>query len=335
MRVRPSTMTAMVMTLTLVMGSGRTGLSQETTGGTGEESTTAERRSELTAQQKEDFAKFVQAAQDAYQEGEFDRAIPFLERAHEIIPKPALHFRIALCYERSDQPRKALEYYRKFLEEKPDSSRRGAVEETISQLEARLEKASKATVEVVTNPSGVKVSVRRLEAGGERGEEARGRTPLTMQTVGGKLEITLQKEGYRTLTRTVEATAGERQSFSFRLQEATPHAAPSSSRRPRGAAVALLVVGGIGVVGGGALYGVGLHCRGVSAAQKNCSRGLFNASVYGSYVAGGVGLAGLGTAALLWLTGDRKAKASQSDATAVPIRAVVSPGGVGIVGRFR
>lgn len=306
----------------------------------GAEATEQQESSEPTAKQKEQFAEFVEAGKEAYTAGNFEKAIPFFEQAYEVIPRPELKYRIALSYERSGQPEKALKYYREFLEEKPDTEKRGAVEQTISDLEEELEGENQATVRVESSPSGARVFVHPADEEGQA-DEPRGETPLEVSVSGGKeLRISLEKEGYRAENRVVGARAGETLTYSFDLEEVPT----DTSDRPRsqrtdggmgGGAVAALIVGSVGVVGGGTFYGIGQHCSQVSGRKKNCSRGLYNGSVISSYVGGGLGVAGLGTAAVLWMTGgDESNRRASVDGDAPRLRLFISPQSVGLSGRF-
>ena len=102
----------------------------------------------ISADQKEDFVRFVEAGKEAYSNGKFEEAVPFFEKAYDIVPRPELHYRIALSHERAGHADEAVTYYRKFLDEKPDTEKRGQVEATIERLEGSADESSSEQSEV-------------------------------------------------------------------------------------------------------------------------------------------------------------------------------------------
>lgn len=106
----------------------------------------------ISAEEKEDFVRFVEAGKESYSDGKFEDAIPFFKKAYDIVPRPELHYRIALSYERAGNDEKAIEYYEKFLEEKPDTSKRGQVEATIERLRKEQEEETD-TVDSAPKPT--------------------------------------------------------------------------------------------------------------------------------------------------------------------------------------
>ena len=118
----------------------------------------------ISAEQKEDFVRFVEAGKEAYSNGEFEEAVPFFKKAHDIVPRPELHYRIALSYERAGKSDRAVSHYRTFLEEKPDTEKRGQVEATIERLEeSRTDEVDAAPVEEPNNVAARKPNLVYLE----------------------------------------------------------------------------------------------------------------------------------------------------------------------------
>lgn len=256
---------------------------------------------ELSREEKKTFLEFFRAGKEAYTQGEFERAIPFFEKAYNILPKPALQYRIGLSHERAGNLEKALEHYRTFLQQKPDSAKRGQVKSAIEKLENEVEARSQAYVDIESNPPGAEVYVRA--AGNVKRElHPRGRTPLTLELVSGSFELILEKEGYRTVRRPIEVEPGENYNYNYEL----PRTGSSASAGSKTVPLVATIVGGAASLVGGTLYAVGLHC---GRNRENCSRSLFNTAAIGSYVGGGLGVAGLGTAAVIGLTGDSGSRA--------------------------
>ena len=90
---------------------------------------------ELSKERKAEFARLVGKGREAYNAGKYDEAVPYFEAAYAIVPHPNLQYRIALSQERAGHPAKAVEHYRAFLKQKPETSKRGAVEKRIARLE--------------------------------------------------------------------------------------------------------------------------------------------------------------------------------------------------------
>jgi len=289
---------------------------------------------DLSREQKRRFLEFLRAGNGAYADGEFEKALPFFERAYEILPKPVIHFKMAVCHERAGHPDEALRFYRRYLEQRPDSPKRGRVQASIEKLRQRVRERSMAEVEIESNPSNAKVFVRT--GGAERRElEPRGRTPVTLEVVPGTVELTLEKEGYETLRETIRVEPGERARHRYTFSD-RPRSrrrgggqrGPERGRRSNTVALTATIVGGMGALVGGTLYGVGVHC---AQNRKGCSRGLFNTAVVGSYVGGGLGIAGLGTGAIIGLTDNSGGRTKSSPPE---VRLVARPPFVGLHVRF-
>ena len=254
--------------------------------------------------------------------------MPFFEQAYEIIAVPGLHYRLALCHERAGHPDQAIEHYRAFLEAKPETSKKGAIEQTI----ARLEQETKAVVRIESTPSNARVFVRPVGAE-TREPEARGETPIELTVDPGELELMLKKKGYATRRESLEAEAGSEYQFAWELSEP-----PSASGKPRAGEsgpgalpIAAAIVGGLGAVSYGVFYGIGKHCQN---NRPDCTPGRYTTSVIGSYGGAAIGIAGATTAALTWKTADaRRAGASDGDSTPA-VRVTLSPLGLGLSGRF-
>ena len=285
-------------------------------------------RAEATAEEKKQFSQFVEAGKQAYSKGEFEKAVPFFEQAYEIIAVPELHYRLALSHERAGHPKEAITHYRAFLEAKPETSKKGAIEQTI----ARLQKETKAVVRVESTPSNARVFVQ--PAGADKPEsEARGETPIELTVEPGDLEIVLEKDGYEARRESLEAEAGSRYQFAWELAETD---APSGRSRAGSAGPGTLpivaaIVGGIGAISYGAFYGVGKHCQN---NRPDCTSGLYTTSVIGSYSGAVLAIAGATTAALTWKTADARRAGGSGHRDGPAVQITLSPLGVGLSGRF-
>ena len=290
-----------------------------------------EKRSELSSEDKERMVEFLKAGKEAYQNGEFEKAIPFLEKAYEILPNPGFHYRIALAHERAGHPAEALEYYEKFLEAKPDSAKRGQIEKTMARLEQQVDEQSQATITVETSPGHAKVYV------GDTSGSPVGTTPMTADVKTGEVKLVVEKKGYQTVSKLVEVEAGKSYQFSYSLP-------PTSGKQvTEGPRILPIVLGGIGVLGMGTATALEFASDCAISAQRTkeenlCTQSEYQAHATRFWAIGGVGAASLATAGILWATGGfmktTTASRPSERAPRVRLRPLLSPTGVGLQGRF-
>ena len=79
-----------------------------------------------------------------YRAARYRRAAELLREAYALYPEPVLLYNLARSYEGLDEPRRALEHYRSYLDEEPGAANRAAVEQRIAGIERRLEKRAPA-----------------------------------------------------------------------------------------------------------------------------------------------------------------------------------------------
>lgn len=286
---------------------------------------------ELSREKKKKFVDFVQDGKQAYSAGNFQEAIPYFENAYEIVPQPELHYRTALSHERAGNPREALERYRAFLEAKPETDKRGAVESTIE----RLEEQTRATVEIATEPSDANLRVQRpAEDGDGLSTTARGSTPAKAELDPGPVVFRVDREGFESTRERLELEAGEAYNINLTLDErsvAAPEVPTDETANPKanGFPTTLAIVGGGSALGAATLYGIGTHC---GANRGSCRRRLYNTAATGSYIAGGLAVATLGTATVLWMGGSESSGGASDKPSSVNLR--LGPSHVGLSARF-
>lgn len=95
---------------------------------------------DLPDDEKKHLLDLLKSARESFSNGNFGEVVPKLKEAYEIHPDPEFLFRIALSHERNDEPERAIDYYERYLEEKPNSEKRGRVEKAVESLEERTEK---------------------------------------------------------------------------------------------------------------------------------------------------------------------------------------------------
>jgi tetratricopeptide (TPR) repeat protein len=88
----------------------------------------------LTAAQKQEIRAHYQRASRDYDLGKFIDAIDEYQTIYEIDGDPVMLYNLAQAYRLSDQPERALQFYRRYLERAPDARNREAVDQKISAL---------------------------------------------------------------------------------------------------------------------------------------------------------------------------------------------------------
>jgi tetratricopeptide (TPR) repeat protein len=88
----------------------------------------------LTGAQKQEIRAHYQRASRDYDLGKFGDAIDEYQTIYEIDGDPVMLYNLAQAYRLSDQPDRALQFYRRYLERAPEARNRAAVEQKISAL---------------------------------------------------------------------------------------------------------------------------------------------------------------------------------------------------------
>lgn len=94
-------------------------------------------RSDLSDEEKRKLKKRIQAAREAYQNEEYEQSVEKLERAYKLYPNPAFFYRIGLAHQNAGNYRAAIDSFERYLEEKPETSKRDEIEDRLAELEQR------------------------------------------------------------------------------------------------------------------------------------------------------------------------------------------------------
>jgi tetratricopeptide (TPR) repeat protein len=73
-----------------------------------------------------------------YERREYPQALAEFEAARRAQPLPALHFNVARCYDRMDQPAAAIREYERYLATAPPPADRAEVQKRIRELQLRV-----------------------------------------------------------------------------------------------------------------------------------------------------------------------------------------------------
>jgi hypothetical protein len=175
-------------------------------------------------------------AERAYRVGDFDTAISEYEQAYDAKPVPALLYNIAQSYRKrytlknqTNDLRRAVEVYRSYLRDDPNSPKQESVEKIVAELKDKL-----AAVEAQERPA-VKPGRLVLTCDGAPADiwiddAAAGKTPLDVEIAPGAHQLRATRAGASTWTATVEVTSGDtvRQTLALApIEAATAPTAPA------------------------------------------------------------------------------------------------------------
>lgn len=148
-----------------------------------------------SAEDKKEAKAAFARAEAAERRKDWRTAIDEYQHAYDLAPHPNALFNIAVDFERLEEFRDAVTFYRRYLDESSDAGDLAKVEALIDKLRARPGK-----VTLTSRPSGASVLLDGKRAG---------RTPLELK-LSGVHEIELS-DGAATATRTVTVEFGEPQ----------------------------------------------------------------------------------------------------------------------------
>lgn len=202
---------------------------------------------------REDDGRIEEAKQafavgtEAYAEGDFESALESFQRAYVLTESPDLLYNIATVSDRMRRDEEALEAYEGYLAARPESADREHVESRIDILRESIAERKRAELDA-------EIEARRAAV--EAAARIKAERPLTQYVGPGPGPwIAIGAGGAALLTGAVFVGLGERD------QKKVENAPPGSSysavqemaeRAPRRtkAGIALMSVGGVGVIGG-------------------------------------------------------------------------------------
>ncbi|MBX7197487.1 MAG: tetratricopeptide repeat protein [Sandaracinaceae bacterium] len=129
-------------------------IASEGTEGPSSSTSSAGRSSADTTDSADQEARSVfEAGRTAFSHGRYEQALQFFRQAHELSGRPQLLYNIAQALDRLDRDEEALEAYRRFAAEDPESDLRAQVDARIAIIEAHLEaEAAEAEAHESTPP---------------------------------------------------------------------------------------------------------------------------------------------------------------------------------------
>ena len=212
----------------------------------------------------------------AYADGEFKTALTSFQRAYDLTGSPDLLYNIATVSDRMRRDEQALEAYEGYLEARPKSADREHVESRIDVLRAAIEARSRAELDA---------EIEARSAAIEAAARVKAERPLTQYVGPGPGPwITIGVGGAAIVAGAVLVGLGQRDQKS--VESAVPGSSYSTvqemaDRGPRRtkAGIALMAVGGVGVIGGAIWQLTGGH----DEAMPEVSIGPSGISVKGTF----------------------------------------------------
>ena len=123
-----------------------------------------------------------------YKKEDYNKALESFMAAYNYAPNPFVYISIAQCYDKLGKCQEARDYYKKYMEEKPDAGNIPDIKEKIVELESR-----KGKVSILSDPAGATVTI--------DGETSEMVTPGSLEMQGGDHALALNLDGYIMETR--------------------------------------------------------------------------------------------------------------------------------------
>jgi hypothetical protein len=169
------------------------------------------------------------AAKKLYDKGRYADAVKKFEDAYALRPHPVIFFNIGKCYEKLNEPAKAMRAYRDYLRLLPDASDRPAVQDSIANLERKLRDKGVQQLMVFYEPKEAAVEI--------DGKALAGPSPATVELAAGEHTLTAKADGFEPLKRTLTTALAHATEVTVTLEakketpavEAKPETTPAPS----------------------------------------------------------------------------------------------------------
>ena len=179
----------------------------------------------LTPEDEARVIELIDEGEEAFADGNYRQALRIYHRLYGFFPHPDVNYRVATCYERLDEPERAIQHYIHFLEGFPDAEERSEVEARIARLQEAIG-PDPSGVRVETFPIGSQIYI------DDRETAPVGETPSTVQLPPGDYEVIVHQSGYVEERKSVTVREGPIDVVQFRLES---DGGEVQQRRSRGA----------------------------------------------------------------------------------------------------
>ncbi len=175
----------------------------------------------------EQARKQMELGQEAFNQKKYSEAVVYFEAAFEAAPFAAFLYNAGLACERGQNPTRALELYKRYLEMEPEAADAEKIKEKIEALAAAAEKTAagekvpepppaeegkpepevqmKSLISVRTNPKDA--TIRIMGTDGNPVSSAKG--PLAQTVEAGTYIVEASHPDYRTVTTEISVTSGQ------------------------------------------------------------------------------------------------------------------------------
>ena len=167
-----------------------------------------------------------QSGQRLYKSARYAEAIAKFEEAYLVRPHPVIYFNIGKCWEQLGETAKALRAYRDYLRLAPDAKDKDTVSDAIANLERRLREKGMQQLMVFADPPIAHISVDGKELGS---------SPASVELVAGNHVLTVVADGYEKVERSfvMQTTHATEMTISLRFAGGLKEPAPVVSDAPK------------------------------------------------------------------------------------------------------
>ncbi len=166
---------------------------------------------------------YSQWAATLYKQARYSEAIAKFEEAYRLKPHPIIYFNIGRCYEQLGDIPRALKNYREYLRLVPEAKDRELVTDAIGNLERRLKEQGVQQITIITDPSSARVSI---------DGKYLGLTPMSTEIKPGTHLISLTKEGFEVIEKSVVLSADRSTEINLSLKAVEKPATVATTEKP-------------------------------------------------------------------------------------------------------
>ena len=181
----------------------------------------------------EQARQYFQAGAQAYAVGEFEAAIQAFEQAYQLVPRPAVLFSIAQAERKqyfldhkAEHIRKAVELYRRYLNEESQTARKGDAAQALSELEPLVAHTAEAETKpdqpvpvAAPMPTRLMITSQAEAASISIDDEPGASSPLIREVEPGEHRVRVTAPGYVDSERNVVAVKSALVTVDFGLTE--------------------------------------------------------------------------------------------------------------------
>jgi len=175
---------------------------------------------QLSPEQQAELGSLLNKAQVLFEEGDFAESIAVLNRAYAIFPHPRILYKLGEAHERLGNAAEALRFYNDYLASGDGAEDKSRVKGLVANLERKL--ASPGTVIITAEPADAMILI-------EAPSFKPAPSPLDRTIKPGRYSVQISKDGYKTITTTIEVEANSTTRASYVLEAIEQTEPPSDA----------------------------------------------------------------------------------------------------------